>query len=93
MIKLKSLLNEDNSSELKKLEKLMKSHDWYYEMSDDNRVYKRGSAERKVIDNLIMRLSTMGGSKDTAKLLKKYKPERMGSVTTKVIPAPKRPKK
>lgn len=94
MIKLTDILNENNQNEdLIKLEKLMKAHDWYFERSDDQRVWKRGSAERKVIDDLIKKINKNGYGNDTSKLLKKYKPKMMGSVTRITVPAPKRPKK
>jgi len=53
------------------LENLMKKHDWYYEMSDDHRVWKKGSAELKNIHNLIKQV----GKKDAMKLWKMYLPK------------------
>jgi hypothetical protein len=31
--------------------KKLKAHDWYYEMSDDGRVYQKGKAERFAIES------------------------------------------
>ena len=65
MIKLKNLLNEDKLSDF---ENLLKSHDWYYDYSDDHSKWKRGSEQRKKILDLKKEL----GSKADA-LWKKYK--------------------
>ena len=35
--------------DLNTLEKLLKTHDWYYEYSDDHRVWQRGRDERDEI--------------------------------------------
>ncbi len=32
--------------------KLLKSHDWYYDFSDDHSVWKRGSSERSTLSGL-----------------------------------------
>jgi hypothetical protein len=65
----KSLMKEDNDL-LSQLESALKSHDWYYMMSDDNRVYKEGSQEAKNIKDLISKTGEEG-----AALFKKYKEE------------------
>ena len=31
------------------LDKMLEAHDWYYQYSDDNRYYKRGSKENDII--------------------------------------------
>lgn len=65
MIKLKNILNEDKLSDF---ENLLKSHDWYYDRSDDHSKWKRGSEQRKKILDLKKEL----GSKADA-LWNKYK--------------------
>lgn len=42
------------------LEKLLKSHDWTYEFSDDHRVWKQGMAERSAINQEQKRLISNG---------------------------------
>jgi len=41
----KSKPKNHNIMLLEKLENLLKSHDWHYNMSDDHRYYTRGRAE------------------------------------------------
>lgn len=53
--------------ELTNLELILKSHDWYYERTDDPRLYKKGESERRQIEYL---LRVTGGAGQ--KLLKKY---------------------
>jgi|8_EtaG_2_1085327.scaffolds.fasta_scaffold14386_4 hypothetical protein len=38
---------------MKKLEKLLQTHDWYYDRSDDHSVWERGSHSYKTIRKLI----------------------------------------
>ena len=38
------------------LDKMLENHDWYYQYSDDNRYYKRGSKENDIIHNKIKEL-------------------------------------
>jgi hypothetical protein len=70
MIKLKNILNEDKLSDL---EKLLKSHDWSYEYSDDHSKYKRGSDQRGVILKLIKQLDSEGSGTEANALWKRYK--------------------
>ena len=65
----KSLMKEDNNL-LSQLESALKSHDWYYMMSDDNRVYKEGSQEARNIKDLVSKTGEEGMA-----LYKKYKEE------------------
>tara|TARA_R100001480_G_scaffold67300_1_gene78795 strand:+ start:88 stop:342 length:255 start_codon:yes stop_codon:yes gene_type:complete len=38
------------------LDKMLENHDWYYQYSDDNRYYERGSKENDIIHNKIKEL-------------------------------------
>jgi hypothetical protein len=62
--------NTDTDSDLNKLEKMLKSHDWYFRMSDDDRSYDRGKREEDEIKQLV---STLG--EEGKKLYDKYKKE------------------
>ena len=54
------------------LEQALKSHDWYYMMSDDHRWYKAGSEEAKNIYNLISQLKAAGKGDEAEALYKSY---------------------
>ena len=54
------------------LDKMLESHDWTYQYSDDHRYYKQGSQEYKIINE---KVKEMGGwSKELADLWNKYAP-------------------
>jgi hypothetical protein len=59
------------------LEKLLQSHDWSYEFSDDHRVWKRGTAERNAISDEQKRLihSGLASVKEVQALTQKYAPK------------------
>ena len=59
------------------LEKLLKSHDWTYEFSDDHRVWKQGMAERSAINQEQKRLISNGLAtvEEVQELTKKYAPK------------------
>jgi hypothetical protein len=42
------------------LETLCKSHDWFYDFSDDSGVYNRGFNERQKITSLVEELGELG---------------------------------
>ena len=72
-----SLVKEDNnesSALFNDLEQKLKSHDWYYMMSDDNRAYSNGSAQQSEIRKLIKSLETMGMGDEAKNLYNKYAP-------------------
>jgi len=54
------------------LEQALKSHDWYYMMSDDHRWYKRGSEQAQNIHNLITKLKEAGKGNEAEALYKSY---------------------
>ena len=66
----KSLMKEESNDLLSQLESALKSHDWYYMMSDDNRVWREGNQEAKNIKDLVSKTGEEG-----AALFKKYKEE------------------
>lgn len=53
--KMKSM-DQGNSTAEKELEDALKSHDWYYMMSDDPRAYNAGSDEKSKISSLMSKL-------------------------------------
>ena len=57
------------------LDKALKTHDWYYEMTDDFRVWKKGSAELKNIHSLIKQVDKNMAMKLWKKYLPKEHPE------------------
>jgi hypothetical protein len=66
------------------LEELLKKHDWWYMMSDDNRAYTKGSAQQYEIRKIMKELEDMGYSKDAKTLFNKYAPKGPGSSTLKL---------
>lgn len=67
-------VDEGSGNELDTFEKLLKSKDWFYMMSDDNRVYKRGQAEDAEIKKVISVLIDNGQESEAKKLWDKYAP-------------------
>lgn len=63
---------EQEGDLMQQLEKALKSHDWYYMMSDDHRWYKRGSEEARNIYNLISQLKAAGKGDEAEALYKSY---------------------
>jgi len=60
------------SNLLDDFESKLKSHDWYYMMSDDNRAYTKGSAEESELKKIAKQLADMGYDKDAADLYNQY---------------------
>lgn len=76
-----SLMKEDNnesSALFNDLEQKLKSHDWYYYMSDDNRSYSKGSAQQSEIRKIIKDLESIGQGQEAKDLYNKYAPYREG---------------
>ncbi len=63
---LKQLIREEISSmvNLENFEKLLRSHDWYYMMSDDHSVYKRGEDNWEKIRDVAIQLKDTPGAKE-----------------------------
>jgi hypothetical protein len=90
----KSLMNEDNnesSALISDLESKLKSHDWWYMMSDDNRAYSKGSAEQAEIKKLMKSLEAMGQGDEAKSLYNKYAPTTPGGSSLKMKEAKKFP--
>jgi len=56
------------------LEQRLKTHDWFYMMSDDNRKYTNGSAQQSEIRKLVKGLEAMGYGEDAKTLYNQYAP-------------------
>lgn len=48
------------SPEEEKYRKLLRSHDWYYDYSDDHRVWKRGVEERDTLNGMRRQIDPEG---------------------------------
>ena len=57
---------------MQQLEQALKSHDWYYVMSDDHRWYIRGAKQADHIRNLIVKLKDAGKGDEAEALYKSY---------------------
>ena len=60
------------SNLLDDFESKLKSHDWYYMMSDDSRAYSKGSDEESELKKIAKQLADMGYDKDAANLYNQY---------------------
>jgi len=67
--------NNNMNDKLQTLEKLLKNHDWFYQYSDDHRVYESGYRESNTINKVIEALKDAGLSKEAYTLYEKYLPE------------------
>jgi len=63
------------SKELNTLEELLKNHDWFYQYSDDYRVYSSGQKTWSTINTVIKALKDAGFGEETDALYNKYLPE------------------
>ena len=50
---IEDLSENKKKTEMKKLEKLLKSHDWWWFMSDSRQSYKKGEEEQSKIRRLV----------------------------------------
>jgi hypothetical protein len=66
------------------LEELLKKHDWYYMMSDDNRAYTQGSAQQYEIRKIMKQLEGIGYDDDAKALFNKYSPDGQGGISLKM---------
>lgn len=59
------------------MEKLLKSHDWYFDYSDDHSVWKKGMTERSAINQEQKRLVELGlaTAEEVQELTQKYAPK------------------
>ena len=66
------------------LEELLKKHDWYYMMSDDNRAYTQGSAQQYEIRKIMKQLEDIEYGDDAKALFNKYSPDGQGGISLKL---------
>jgi hypothetical protein len=66
------------SHALDMLKDKLKTHDWYYYMSDDNRAYTRGSAQQTELRSIIKDLEGMGYGKEAKDLYNEFAPYSKG---------------
>jgi hypothetical protein len=66
------------------LESLLKKHDWWYMMSDDNRAYTQGSAQQYEIRKIMKELEGIGYGDDAKELFNKYAPDGPGGTSLKM---------
>ena len=64
---IEDLSENKKKTEMKKLEKLLKSHDWWWFMSDSRQSYKKGEVEQEKIRRYIDLIGA-----DAMKLYKTY---------------------
>lgn len=62
-------------NDLEKLETELKSHDWYSEMSDDNRYVRSGASHLKELDDLMKKLKKQGLEKESLTLWNGHAPK------------------
>ncbi len=60
--------------DLTTLEKILKKHDWYFDYSDDHRVWEKGRNERDEIRRQMDICCGLGLSNIADELYKKYSP-------------------
>lgn len=58
--------------ELNELEKMLRTHDWYYMMSEDSRRYRSGSEQSKMIAQKMEELKQNGMGEEVDQLHAKY---------------------
>lgn len=67
--------NNNMNTKLQTLEELLKSHDWFYQYSDDDSVYEQGKSAWYAITEVIKALKDAGFGKEADDLYDKYLPE------------------
>ena len=63
----------DMNNKLQRLEELLRTHDWYYNMSDDHRYYLQGRRQYNEIWRLMDELKNNGYFTEAENLYDKYK--------------------
>ena len=66
------ILDADIKEELKKLESMLKTHDKYYDFSEDERIYADGEREWVEISKISNDLKIAGYSEEVKALFDKY---------------------
>jgi len=59
--------------ELQQLEQMLRTHDWYYMMSEDSRYYRRGADQAKAINEQMKLCVDNGMEAEAEQLYLKYK--------------------
>jgi len=77
-------------NDLSKLENQLKSHDWYYDYSDDYSVWNKGKDKETEIRSLISQLKKEGKRTEVEKIWQKYAPKGF-SLPLTGEPKPKKP--
>ena len=62
----------------------LKTHDWYYMMSDDNRVYMNGVGEQGEIRDILKQLEAIGYGQEGKDLYNQYAPHREGGPSFRI---------
>ena len=70
------------------LEQKLKTHDWFFMMSDDSRMFNKGGDEQKVIRGIMDELKSIGYFEDAKALYNQYAPS-MGGINLKMKEAKK----
>ena len=63
----------DMNNKLQRLEELLQTHDWYYNMSDDHKYYLQGRKQYNEIWRLMGELKDNGYFTEAENLYDKYK--------------------
>lgn len=66
----------DDNSLLSTYENKLKTHDWYYYMSDDSRKYNSGELEAKTLNDIKTELGKRGLADKAKELFTKYEKTR-----------------
>jgi len=84
LVKSSLMKEEDSSNLLDTLESLLKTHDWWYMMSDDNRAYSNGSAQQSQIRKIMKDLEAAGQGDEAKALYNQYAPNGPDNSTLKI---------
>jgi hypothetical protein len=68
------IYEEDFMITLADYETMLRTHDWYFHMSDDHRWYVRGRDERNAIDSAIKELTAAGQREEAVRLFNDISP-------------------
>jgi hypothetical protein len=60
---------------LKQFSKACQTHDWFYQYSDDHRVWKKGHSQRASINSLHTQLKEHGLGDKATEIFEKYRPK------------------
>ena len=60
---------------LLEFEEMVKTHDWYFNYSDDSRAYDRGRKEQVAIRVMRTNLENQGLAEEAEAIFKKYQPK------------------